>query len=213
MLIQDSKKIKNIIFDLGGVILNIDPQKTINAMEELGFPDFEKSYTLAKQNKLFDKLEKGIISPDIFRNEIRKNLKNPVSDNTINEAWGSLLLDFPKERIDLLNKLKAKYRLFLLSNTNLIHYNIYNHILFKDFGIQLSKLFEKAYYSHEIGMRKPDIECFKYVLDDSKLMPNETLFIDDSISNIESAKKIGIKTIYLDLSKNQAMNDALNRFI
>ncbi|MDA3779639.1 MAG: HAD family phosphatase, partial [Bacteroidales bacterium] len=128
MLIQDSKKIKNIIFDLGGVILNIDPQKTINAMEELGFPDFEKSYTLAKQNKLFDKLEKGIISPDIFRNEIRKNLKNPVSDNTINEAWGSLLLDFPKERIDLLNKLKAKYRLFLLSNTNLIHYNIYNHI-------------------------------------------------------------------------------------
>ncbi len=212
MSIQDTKKIKNIIFDLGGVILNIDSQKAINAMIDLGFDDFDKSYTLAKQNKLFDNLEKGIISPDNFRDEIKRNIKNQVSNNQIDEAWGKMLLDFPKERINLLQKLKTKYRLFLLSNTNVIHYNIYDNELYKGFGIHLSDLFEKAYYSHEIGMRKPDIKCFRYVIDDSKLMPNETLFIDDSIINIESANEIGLKTIHFDLSKNQNLNMVLRGF-
>ncbi|MEA3317089.1 MAG: HAD family phosphatase [Bacteroidota bacterium] len=206
-------EIKNIIFDLGGVILNIDPQKSIEAMKKLGFIKFEESYTLAKQNDLFDNLEKGFITDADFRLKIKENLPKEVSDKQINEAWGMMLLNFPQERIELLKKLKAKYRIFLLSNTNLIHYKIYDKEIYRNYSIHLSDLFEKAYYSHEIGMRKPDTNFFNHVLSKSKLQAKETLFIDDSLLNIESANSLGINTIHLDLSKNQNMNTALRSFI
>lgn len=206
------ESIKNIIFDLGNVIINIDTQRTANEMQKLGFKDFEKTYSLLSQTNLFNNLEKGLITPEKFHEEINSKLITKVSSEKINKAWGAMLLDFPKERIELLQKLNKKYRLFLLSNTNEIHYNQYNNDLVKQFGFGLSSLFEKAYYSFELGMRKPDTEFFEYVLNDSNLNPFETLFIDDLDKNIETASRLGLNVIWIDSEKNENINKKLEGF-
>lgn len=206
------ESIKNIIFDLGNVIINIDTEKTADEMRKLGFTDFEKTYSLLSQTNLFDSLEKGLISPEQFQKEINSQLITTVSPEKIDKAWGAMLLDFPKERIDLLQNLNNKYRLFLLSNTNEIHYHQYNNDLVKQFGFGLNSLFEKAYYSFELGMRKPDTEIFEYLLKDSNLNPFETLFIDDLDKNIETANRLGLNTIWIDLAKNDNINKNLEGF-
>ena len=216
---MQNKSIKNIIFDLGNVIINIDGDLTIKAMKELGFNDpassaggFEKSYTLLRQSNLFDLLEKGLITSEQFHTELKTYFQDSVTADQIDKAWGAMLLDFPKGRIELLQKLSKKYRLFLLSNTNAIHYHQYNNDLIDQFGFDLSSLFEKAYYSFEIGMRKPDIEIFEHALNDSKLNPAETLFIDDLDKNIETAKKADLQTMWIDISKRDDIIDKLNGF-
>lgn len=194
--------IKNIIFDLGGVILNIDYQKTIDAFESLGISNFDQKYSQAKQSPLFDDLETGRITPDVFRESLRLYLNTSVSDELLDQAWNALLLDFPEERLRLLGKLKKKYRTFLLSNTNAIHYSEYSSRLQKQFGIpNLSSYFEKEYYSHEIGLRKPDPEVFEFVLNSNNLSIDETLFIDDSYQHIHSASDMGIQTVWLNNGK------------
>lgn len=216
---MQNKSIKNIIFDLGNVIINIDGDLTIKAMKELGFNDpasstggFEKSYTLLRQSNLFDLLEKGLITTEQFHTELKTFFQDSVTADQINKAWGAMLLDFPKRRIELLQKLSKKYKLFLLSNTNVIHYHQYNSDLNNQFGFDLNNLFEKAYYSFEMGMRKPDIEIFDFVINNSNLNPSETLFIDDSNLNIEIAKKTGLQTMWIDISKGDDILDKLNGF-
>ncbi len=195
--------IKNIIFDLGGVIINLDTEKTASAMKNLGFLNFENSYTLINQTDLFDLLEKGLITPDQFRMEIRKHIDKAVSDVQIDEAWSAMLLDFPKERIELIQKTKSKYRTFLLSNTNKIHFDKYNSDFNTVYGFSFNSLFEKAYYSFEIGHRKPDLDIYKHVLKHSNLIPDETLFIDDSEANIRTAKVLGIQTLWIDIKNGE----------
>ncbi len=206
------EEIKNIIFDLGNVIINIDGDRTVNAMKDLGFKDFQESYTLLRQSDLFDWLEKGLISPDKFYADLKTHFNNHVSSAMIDEAWNSMLLDFPQKRIELIQKLKSKYRLFLLSNTNVIHYQKYNNDLINQYGFGLSSLFEKAYYSFDLGMRKPDMEIFEYVIKDSNLKPLETLFIDDSAKNIDTANQLGLKTLWIDLDKGDDITKKLKRF-
>jgi len=196
------KNYKNIIFDLGGVILNIDYSLTVEEFIELGITDFKKLFSQAKQNHFFDLMDKGTISPDDFRTEMKKHLKSPVEDYRIDEAWNAMLLDLPNERLDVLNQIKATHRIFLLSNTNKIHIDAFHLYLEKDFGIpDLSAYFEKMYFSYKVGMRKPDAEIFKLVLHENNLQPYETLFIDDSAQHIEGAKKLGIETYWLDTTK------------
>ena len=209
---MQKESIKNIIFDLGNVIINIDPEQTAIEMKKLGFNDFEKSYSLLSQTNLFDFLEKGLIKPEQFHKEINSQLRTEVNSEEIDKAWGAMLLDFPKERIELIQNLKKKYRLFLLSNTNEIHYNQYNNDLINQFGFGLNSLFEKAYYSFELGMRKPDANIFEYALKDADLNPSETLFIDDLEKNIDVADKMGINTIWLDISKGDDIREKLNGF-
>src|SRR6056297_390072 len=204
--------IKNIIFDLGNVIINIDGNKTLNKMKAIGFEDFESSYTLLQQSDLFDLLEKGLITPEKFHAELKTHFENHVSIATINDAWNAMLLDFPKKRIKLLQELQSRYRVFLLSNTNVIHYQKYNDDLINQFGVELSSLFEKAYYSFDLGMRKPDLEIFEYVIKDSHLKPIETLFIDDAEANIESAQKLGLKTLRIDIGKGDDITQKLKGF-
>ncbi len=204
--------IKNIIFDLGNVIINIDPARTVCEMKGLGFKDFDKSYSLLNQTHLFDLLEKGKIRPEDFHREINNQLEKEVSADLIDMAWGAMLLDFPKKRIELLQNLKKNYRLFLLSNTNEIHYHQYNNYLINQYGFGLSNLFEKAYYSHEIGMRKPDPKIFKYVLNNGKLNPTETLFIDDLYQNIDVARKLGLETIWIEVERGDDITTKLNGF-
>jgi len=207
---MQSKNIKNIIFDLGVVIINIDTDLTVKAMKELGFSNFQESYTLFKQTNLFDKLEKGFINSHSFRNELRKHIENEVSDEKFNEAWNAMLLDFPKERIDLIKRLSEKYNIYLLSNTNEIHYNQYIKDFKNQYGFEFSSLFKKAYFSHQVGMRKPDENIFRFAIENSNLNPEETLFIDDLKVNIESAKKTGLKTLWFDITKSKEIIKELN---
>ena len=200
MQIDDS--IKNIIFDFGGVILNIDYKLTEQAFTKLGIEDFDSIYSQAVQKELFDVFEKGLMSPEDFRKGLRKYIEREVSDSEIDNAWNAMLLDLPEERIILLDKLRKNYRLFLLSNTNEIHYNSFLAYMKNKFRRDIfSEVFEKAYVSHQIHLRKPDAVIFEFVLRENSLRKEETLFIDDSIQHIEGAKRVGLKTLFLEKGK------------
>lgn len=194
----DLKEIDAIIFDFGGVILNLDYYKTIRAFEDLGFTDFNERYTQAKQDGVFDEIETGVISETDFRDRIRALGNNEFADDQIDEAWNAMLLDLPKVRLDLLSKLKRLKRTFLLSNTNSIHARYFENSIRKEHdGAELKSFFEAGYYSHEMGMRKPNREIFQALIDKHDLNPSKTLFIDDSIQHIAGAKLTGLITRHL----------------
>lgn len=199
MNIIKTDKIKNIIFDWGGVLSNISFDATISAFKKYGVPDFEKYYCKDYQSDLFQRLEIGDITPAEFRDELRKIIPGKITDENLDSAWFAMLIDTPAENLSLLSLLNDQYRIFLLSNTNSIHVDRYDKIFESQFNLigGLRSLFEKVYYSHEVGMRKPGEEIFHFVLGDSKLKPQETLFIDDSIQNIYAAERLGIKTFHL----------------
>jgi putative hydrolase of the HAD superfamily len=199
---QTREKIKNIIFDFGGVILNIDYQKSVDAFKEIGLGNFEKSYSKAAQINLFNELECGLISPEEFRKGLRIVSGKNFSNVEIDYAWNKIILDLPENRVNLMNELKSRYRTFLLSNTNKIHYDLYITKLQKYGYLDFNKIFEKAYFSHEMKMRKPDNETFEFVLQEHLLIPKETLFIDDSIQHIDAAKKLGILTHHLNVKED-----------
>lgn len=197
-MLLDPKAFKNVIFDLGGVILNIDYNLSVDAFKKLGLNNFAEHFSQASQKHLFDLYEKGMISSAEFRDAIKQELSADVSTAQIDAAWNALLLDLPKERLSVLEKVKQSHRTFLLSNTNDIHIVELNRYLNNSFGIaDLSGYFEKMYLSYEIGMRKPDAEIFEFVLQQNDLDPSDTLFIDDSIQHIERAKQLGIQTYWL----------------
>ena len=202
-----ANKYKNIIFDLGGVILNIDYSLTVKAFSDLGLKNFDTLFSQAQQKQLFNIYEKGQVSSQDFRNELKSYFNNSINETIIDDAWNSMLLDLPKERLDLLKKIKTSHRTFLLSNTNDIHIETFNKYLQSNHGIaDLSTYFEKVYLSYKLGMRKPDAEIFEFVLSQNKLHPQETLFIDDSIQHIEGAKKLGIHTYWLDVKKESILD-------
>ncbi len=193
-------KYKNIIFDLGGVILNIDYELTARSFASLNLKNFDSLFSQAKQTQLFDRYEKGRISSDEFRIELRTYCGNEISDDELDRCWNALLLDLPGERLELLKKLRSTHRCFLLSNTNEIHMMAIHAYLHDTFGISdLSAYFEKVYLSFEINMRKPDAEIFEFVLKENNLDPAETIFIDDSAQHVESAIKLGITGYLLDV--------------
>ena len=194
-----SNKIKNIIFDFGGVICNIDHLIPEKKFKELGIKNFDMMYSQAVQNNLFENLEKNLISPQNFRNNLKLLIGGNINDEQIDEAWNSIILDIPKSRIDLLKKLKDKYRIFLLSNSNIIHYNVFIEEFRAKSGLKdFSSLFEKTWFSFDLQMRKPDKEIYEYALKVGGLIPEETLFIDDSIQNIQPAEELGIQCVFLE---------------
>jgi putative hydrolase of the HAD superfamily len=189
------ENIKNVIFDLGGVLLNVDYHKTADAFKALGAAQFDELYSQANANHLFEALETGEISEDEFYLQIYKYCKSGTHIDEIQSAWNAILLDFRKDSLDVLEKLKSKYNLFLLSNTNSIHLTAFNKSLLETTGnASLDQYFIKSYYSHIIRMRKPYIETYNWVLKDGKMKAEETLFIDDSINNINGAIAVGIQT-------------------
>ncbi|MBK7885099.1 MAG: HAD family phosphatase [Chitinophagaceae bacterium] len=190
--------IKNIIFDLGGVLLNIDYNKTINAFIELGIQNFDEMYSQSTANQLFEDLETGKISENDFYAELKKVLPANINNNDIQAAWNKMLLNFRIESLNSLNSLKENYKIFLLSNTNSIHISAFNQIFFKETGKKrLDDFFHKAYYSNIIGLRKPHKEAFEYVLNDAGIQASDTLFIDDSINNITTAKSLNLMVHHL----------------
>jgi len=198
---------KNIIFDFGGVIINIDYNLTAAAFRELGLNNFDKLFSQAKQNQLFDLYEKGLITSHEFRTELRSAFNMKPSAELVTNAWNAMLLDLPRERLELLEKLKGTHRTFLLSNTNELHIDAIFSALEKNMGIaDLSVYFEKMYLSYKVKMRKPDAEIFRLVLKENGLQPQETLFIDDSPQHIEAAKRLGIQTYLLDVTKESILD-------
>jgi len=190
--------IKNIIFDLGNVLLDIDYDKTIHAFEQLGFTDFKAHYSGAEMDTLFKDIEKGMIGEAIFYESLQAVSKQPVTDEQLKNAWNAMLLDFRVESLEYLTKISSRYKLYLLSNTNSIHLAEFEAILKRDTGkTNLAGYFTTAYYSNLVGMRKPDQEIYSFVLADAGLVANETLFIDDLANNIEGAQATGLKTYQL----------------
>ncbi len=189
---------KNIIFDLGGVILTIDYKRTIEAFRNLGIVNADTLYSKAAQTSLFDNLEKGLISESDFYDGIRLINDKQITNIQIRDAWNAILIGLPEENVVFLEKLKKSHRLFLLSNTNSIHEKAYREMIVKQYGTFIfDELFEKMYLSHHIHMRKPEREIFEYVLTDSKLNINETCFIDDSPQHVDGAERVGIRSYLL----------------
>ncbi len=187
--------LKNIIFDLGGVLLNIDYRKTADAFVQLGYDEFDKMYGQFTADELFTKLETGKVSNDDFYQVLISARKKEVSESDIKSAWNRMLLNWRTESLAFLETLSAIYKIYLLSNTNAIHLEAFNDILRKTNSMEsIDHLFTKAYYSHEINFRKPNADIFEFVARDAGILPGETLFIDDSENNIKTAAGLGFKT-------------------
>jgi len=190
------KKCKTIIFDLGAVILNINYQNTIDEFTKLGVNNAATFYSKKVQTNLFNQIETGMISSNEFLKALQKETKN-ANINQVEKAWNAMLLDLPEERIQLIEKLKNNHSIYLLSNTNAIHIDAIKKQLGKRKWLAFCKLFDKMYLSHELGLRKPDVKIFEYILNEQKLKAEEVFFIDDSPQHIASAKKIGIHCHHL----------------
>lgn len=190
------KNLQNIIFDFGGVILDIDHNLTRKAFQDLGVKNFDEMYSQANADQLFQNLETGVISNENFFIEFNNRTGLSLSPGQISEAWNAILLDYREESLQFLDKVKSKYNIYLLCNTNFIHKETFDKGYYKKQRKHpFNEYFKKAFYSCEIGLRKPDADSFQWILDQENIKAEETLFIDDSIQNIEKAQKMGFQTI------------------
>lgn len=193
-----TKKISCIVFDFGGVIIDINYRLTANAFEQIGVKNFDMLFSQANQLQLFDLLETGRISPSSFRDELRLLTELDLPNELLDRAWNAMLIGYPRHRLDMLSSLKGRFKTFLLSNTNQIHMDCYLKMLEVEHGIpDLKSFFDKLYFSHQVGMRKPGSQIYQLVLDENGLNPEETLFIDDSYQNLEAPAKLGMQVYHL----------------
>ncbi|MCF8332699.1 MAG: HAD family phosphatase [Bacteroidales bacterium] len=192
----DLKGIKNLIFDFGGVLIDIDYEAVRSAFQKIGLEDVSAFYKHENHSRLVEDFEQGIISATVFRDEIIRNIGKPISYESFDWAWNAILKEVPFERVKLLEKLSSRFNLYLLSNTNIIHYEKYTGDFKRQHGKSLHSLFIKAYFSHEIKMRKPYPDIFNYVIKDAGLEKEKSMFIDDAEKNIEAARKVGLKVFY-----------------
>jgi len=189
--------IRNIIFDLGGVLLNIDPKKTIEAFGKLGMKQLVGDKGLSYDHDIFYMMEQGQITSDEFRYGVIELLPQKVSFQEIDNAWTAMLLDFPSVRVELIKNLRKDFKIYLFSNTNAIHVEKFHSNFRNQHRFEVSSLFERDFYSNEIGYRKPSPESYQEIIKLSGINPEESLFIDDSLLNIESAIHFGLKGFWL----------------
>ena len=194
--------ISTLIFDLGGVIVDLDLAKCIQNFKELGLENIEQYLSNFGQKDFFMQFEKGQIGIPAFRNEIRKLAGTELSDVQIDKAWCSFLTQIPFEKLHLLSELKKKYRLLLLSNTNPLHIETAVAAEFSKTGKTMQDFFDKCYLSYEMGMVKPDVEIFEALLTDAQVKAEECLFLDDGKKNIDTAAALGIQTYWVKPNEN-----------
>jgi len=192
----DLSGIKNIIFDFGRVLLNINPILTQKALMKLGFRQNSNPQGQSDDD-IVEQLESGKITAEEFIDSVLLAVEENTSREDVADAWNAMLLDFPVAHFEKLKELKKHYRLFLLSNSNQIHYDSYVRSFREAHGSELSGLFEKMWFSFNIGIIKPDPAIFRYVLEDAQLKPEETLFIDDTLVHVEAARSVGIRAYHL----------------
>ncbi|HON53079.1 MAG TPA: HAD family phosphatase [Bacteroidales bacterium] len=195
---QSLKHIEAIIFDFGGVVLNLDEQQTYTQMSNLLGISLEDLQNQVLRSKEFFNLECGTITPNKFIEFIHSKSKNNITDSQIIKAWNAMLLDLPQQHVTLLLELKKHFRTFLLSNTNAIHEDCFvTNIKNQGYTITLQDMFETVWYSHVLGLRKPNKDIFIEVAKRADLNPTNTLFIDDRIDNIQTAQELGFKTHHI----------------
>ena len=208
-----STKIKNIIFDLGGVILDIDENIVYQELEKLGINISELSHSKEFMD-ILSKFDVGVYTAPTFRKKAKTFLGlEKMTDQKFDSLWNAMLLDIPRERIAAIEQVKKHYKIFLMSNTNEIHYDLYIRDLQLRFGYsEFDELFHKSYFSFDIHLEKPDPRFFELILDHEHLLPEETLFIDDTAANIKAAKALGIHTYHIsreELVRNLFVNGVL----
>jgi glucose-1-phosphatase len=187
--------LKNIIFDLGAVLIDVDYHKTANAFKNLGVTNFDEMYSQFAANPIFQQLEMGLITEDEFYQDFNASIEKPLTVAQINFAWNEILLDWRKASVLFLGEINQHYNIYLLSNTNIIHQKAFFKTLQKEVNLPtINHFFKKAYYSHEVHLRKPNADIFEFVLQDAGIVAAETLFIDDSYNNIDTANTLGFKT-------------------
>lgn len=186
--------IKNLIFDFGGVLIGLDRQRCIRNFEQLGIQHVGQLLDLYQQADFFRLYETGEIDSDAFRKILRSKANATLTDAQIDEAWNSFLDTIPTYKLDALLQLRQHYMVYLLSNTNELHWQWACEHAFPHKGFRVEDYFEQIFLSYEMGVSKPDIRIFQQVIDETGINPAETLFFDDSAANCQAAEKLGIRT-------------------
>ena len=186
------KNIKNIVFDLGGVLINLDFERAFKAFKKAGFVDIESQLQSFSREGIFDQFELGEISEDEFRSAIKERANVMLTDQEIDDMWNLILMDIPREKLELILNLRGKYMVYLLSNTNKTHWDYICQNAFNYHGFRVEDYFEETFLSFEMHLAKPDKAIFEKMLNDANLIAEETLFIDDSEANCRAAEEVGI---------------------
>ena len=195
---ESMEPVKNIIFDLGGVLLTLDYSKTERSFVELGVANFNELYNQQKASPLFEQLETGKIGDNAFYEQFKRVANVDLDNNNMEVAWCAMLGHFPDEVLVWLDAIRQRYNIYLFSNTNIIHHRAFQKIYQGQTGKEnFDDYFIKAWYSHDLGLRKPYPQAFTKLLEIENLKASETLFIDDSQVNIEGANEAGLQTIWL----------------
>jgi len=190
--------VKNLIFDLGNVLYDIDFQLMNQAFASIGIEGFDQHFTLNKSHQLFLDLEMGLINELAFYEGVRALANLPLTNAQIKFAWNALLVGFRKNSIEWIKDNNTKYNTFLYSNTNQIHHDHFIAEFEKEVAsYSFVSLFKTPYYSHEMGMRKPDPASFTYIIEKEGFLAGETLFIDDNEPNIIAAASVGLQVLHL----------------
>ena len=199
------KQIKNIVFDLGGVLVDLDFKAAINGLQQAGFANVKEQLDALDQGGIFQKFELGEMTADEFRTAIRENSTVTLTDEEVDNLWNLMLLEIPREKLELILELRSKYMVYLLSNTNAIHWDYVCKNAFNYRGFRMEDYFEETFLSFEMHLAKPNKAIFEKVLSEANLLPEETLFIDDSEANCKAAEEVGIHAHHYhigdDLSK------------
>ena len=199
------KIIKNIVFDLGGVLVDLDFKAAINGLQKAGFANVKEQLQAFDRDGIFQKFELGEMTAEEFRTAIRENSTVTLTDEEIDALWNAMLLEIPREKLELILDLRGKYMVYLLSNTNSIHWDYVCKNAFNYRGFRVNDYFEETFLSYEMHLAKPNKAIFEKVLHDANLLPEETLFIDDSEANCKAAEEVGIHAHHYhigdDLSK------------
>ena len=195
-------KIKNVIFDLGGVLINLDFDSCLNAFRTAGFTNIEEQIRQMQGNGVFSRFELGEISPEEFRDAIRKEADESLTDRKIDDMWNLMLLDIPREKLDLLLKLREHYMVYLLSNTNRIHWDYACEQMFCYRGFRVNDFFEDIFLSFEMHKAKPEKDIYEQMMKEANILPEETFFIDDSAINCQAAISLGIQSYHYHIGED-----------
>jgi FMN phosphatase YigB (HAD superfamily) len=207
----------NLLFDFGGVIINIDYQLTVEAMRKLSRAGSTIEFNQQSQSELFDLLETGRLTMQAFREGLRRHYALEATDEALDAAWNAMLLDVPAERLAFLAELRAQgHETALLSNTNEIHIAEINRRLQGQYGFRhgIADCLDRVFYSQQVGLRKPGPEIFEHALREMNWQAAETLFIEDSFQHIETARRLGLSTLFLapPLTLTAALPAAIRAF-